>query len=118
MTKIRCMLLVTTASVLWPCLAAGSESYPSKPIRLIAPYPAGGTTDILARAITDASGEAAFTWKVGAAPVENEIVLTADRAQTAASTRATLAVPAAVRVLGEYAGNLFRVGRKKNSSID
>lgn len=53
----------------------------------------GGGTIAPARATTDASGEAAFTWKVGAAPVENEIVLTADRAQTAASTRATLAVP-------------------------
>lgn len=45
------------------------------------------------RAVTDASGQAAFTWTVGVAPVANEVVLSADRAQAAASTRATLAAP-------------------------
>jgi tripartite-type tricarboxylate transporter receptor subunit TctC len=34
-----------------PAFAQGSEGYPSKPIRLVVPYPAGGTTDQLARAI-------------------------------------------------------------------
>ena len=30
---------------------AHAQSYPSKPIRVIVPYPAGGTSDILARSI-------------------------------------------------------------------
>ena len=31
--------------------AAAQDAYPSRPIRIVVPYPAGGTTDQLARAI-------------------------------------------------------------------
>ena len=30
---------------------SGAEAYPNKPIRVVVPYPAGGTTDQLARTI-------------------------------------------------------------------
>ena len=33
--------------------AQAKEAYPSKSIRLVVPYPAGGTTDVMARALQE-----------------------------------------------------------------
>src|SRR3569832_2298510 len=43
--------LLLAAAVLTGTLAAHADTYPSHPIRLIVPFPAGGATDIFARAV-------------------------------------------------------------------
>ena len=40
------------------CAAAFAQTYPSKPIRMIVPYAAGGTTDVLARIMADRLSQA------------------------------------------------------------
>jgi tripartite-type tricarboxylate transporter receptor subunit TctC len=48
---LRRLLLIALA--LCPAVVAQAQSYPDRPIRLIAPFPAGGLADVLARAIGD-----------------------------------------------------------------
>jgi len=55
----RIQFIQACAAVL--CLAASSasfaEAYPTKPIRLIVPFPAGGATDLFARTLSQKMGE-------------------------------------------------------------
>ena len=46
-----CIAAVLAALVLVPALAAGQGAYPNRPIRFIAPFPPGGSSDVLARYI-------------------------------------------------------------------
>jgi tripartite-type tricarboxylate transporter receptor subunit TctC len=53
--SILIALLACVAAVAGP---AHAQSYPTKPIRIIVPYPAGGATDFFARAVFPKMGEA------------------------------------------------------------
>jgi len=43
--------LVGAAAALWPSLAWSQDGWPNRPLRINVPFPAGGTTDILARVL-------------------------------------------------------------------
>ncbi|WP_454763486.1 Bug family tripartite tricarboxylate transporter substrate binding protein [Cupriavidus campinensis] len=47
-----------TSGILAPASAWAADKWPAKPIRLVVPYPAGGSSDIIARLISKPLGEA------------------------------------------------------------
>jgi tripartite-type tricarboxylate transporter receptor subunit TctC len=61
MRAIRLFAALATASLLPAAVAQAAETYPSRPVRMIVPYPPGGGSDITGRAIgaklTDALGQ-------------------------------------------------------------
>lgn len=57
MSLNRRQLLATTAALAAAGLPARAQSFPSKPVRIIVPYPPGGSSDIIARAISQPLSE-------------------------------------------------------------
>ena len=47
----RAVLLAVACAAF--CSGAGAQGFPSKPIHIVVPYPAGGTTDLMARALQE-----------------------------------------------------------------
>src|SRR5260221_6669607 len=106
-TLIRCMLTILAALVVPAPVSA--QSWPSKTIKLIVPYPPGGTSDTLARAlapgITAALGQAVIienkpgaTGNVGAdfvakSPPDGYTLLLADIGSLAISPSVFAALP-------------------------
>ncbi len=61
MNKIKYLLsfaALATSAAATPALAQGAANYPVKPVRFIAPFPPGGSTDLLARLVAQKLTEA------------------------------------------------------------
>lgn len=56
-TKARCLSLAATIFLFAIATAVRAQDYPNRPIRLIVPFPPGGTTDTLARVFSPALQE-------------------------------------------------------------
>ena len=49
----RLCFVASVAAMLWPGTASPQGVFPTKPVKLLVPYPAGGTNDVLARIVGD-----------------------------------------------------------------
>jgi len=55
--RSRLMIAAAAAGMLFSAASAGAQDYPTKPINLIVPWPAGGSTDIVMRAMAESASK-------------------------------------------------------------
>ena len=58
MQRIPTLIRQSLALLAFAATAASAQNYPAKPIEWVVPYPAGGGSDVVARALTEAMGHA------------------------------------------------------------
>ncbi len=90
MTRRRAAVLAVVAALALGIFSASADDYPARPVRIIVPFPPGGSTDIVARTLASALAPAAGQPFV----IENRAgaggVIGADAAQHAAPDGYTL----------------------------
>ena len=50
---IRTGIKLLAAALLGAALSAQADTYPSRPIKVVSPFPAGGATDVLTRVLAE-----------------------------------------------------------------
>ena len=56
-SRLRCAVLIAPLSLAFLCGAALAQNYPSKPIRMILPFPPGAPSDMVGRVVAQKLGE-------------------------------------------------------------
>src|SRR5262249_57626627 len=56
-SRLTWLLCVAVSAVLAAPLGVNAQSYPSRPITVVVPFPAGGPSDVVARIVTEQMGK-------------------------------------------------------------